>query len=87
MLRLTLLILWPAFIAAGVGIGIIFSLVDPLELVVLGEHVRASRTAIYSLGFLVLWAIASLASAMSCFLLTTRAPGAPNDKAFGWEEI
>jgi len=86
MLRLTLSILWPAFITAGVGIGIIFTLIDPLELVVLGERLRASRTAVYSLGFLMLWAITSLASAMSCFLLTTRVPSATNDKAFGWEE-
>jgi hypothetical protein len=27
-----------------------------------------SRTTIYSLGFFVLWAIAAMASAMSCFL-------------------
>jgi len=82
MLRLTLSILWPSFIAAGVGIGVIFTLVDPMELVVLGEQVHASRTAAYSLGFFILWAIAATASAMSCFLLTTRHPG---DKALGGE--
>jgi len=49
---------------------------------VLGEQVHASRTAAYSLGFFILWAIAATASAMSCFLLTTRHPG---DKALGGE--
>ena len=74
MLRLTLSILWPSFIAAGIGLGIIFTLIDPMELVVLGEHVRASRGAVYSLGFFVLWVIAAMAAAMSAFLLTDRHP-------------
>lgn len=73
-MRLTLAILWPSFIAAGIGIGVIFTLVDPLELVVLGEHMRASRSAIYSLGFFVLWAITAVAAAMSAFLLTGKQP-------------
>lgn len=82
MLRLTISILWPSFIAAGIGLGIIFTLVDPMELVVLGEHVRASRSAIYSLGFFVLWAITAMAAAMSAFLLTGKHPG---EKTLGGE--
>jgi hypothetical protein len=82
MLRLTISILWPSFIAAGIGLGIVFTLVDPMELVVLGEHVRATRSAIYSLGFFILWAIAAMSAAMSAFLLTDRHPG---DKALGGE--
>ncbi len=68
MMKKSMWILWPSFIAAGIGLGIIFTLVDPTELVVFGEHVHASRTTIYSLAFFVLWAIAAMASAMSCFL-------------------
>ena len=68
MLKRLMWILWPSFIAAGIGVGIIFTLIDPMELVVLGDRVNASRTTIYSLGFFVLWAITALASAMSCFL-------------------
>jgi hypothetical protein len=68
MLKKIMWILWPSFIAAGIGVGIIFSLIDPMELVVLGDRVHASRTTVYSLGFFVLWAIAAMASAMSCFL-------------------
>ena len=68
MLKRMMWILWPSFIAAGIGVGIVFTLVDPMELVVLGDHVRASRTTIYSLGFFILWAITAMASAMSCFL-------------------
>ena len=68
MLKKMMWILWPSFIAAGIGVGIIFTLIDPMELVVLGDRVHASRTTIYSLGFFILWAIAAMASAMSCFL-------------------
>ncbi len=68
MLKRLMWILWPSFIAAGIGVGIIFTLVDPSELVVLGDHLHVSRTSIYSIGFFVLWAIAAMASAMSCLL-------------------
>jgi hypothetical protein len=75
MLRATLVILWPSFVAAGIGISIIFTLIDPMELVVLGEHTRASRTTIYSLGFFIIWSIAALAAALTSFLQLGRNPG------------
>ncbi len=75
MLKLAMWILWPSFLAAGIGVGIVFTLIDPDELVVLGNHVHASRTAIYTLGFFILWAICACASAMSCFLAVNILPG------------
>lgn len=75
MLKLAMWILWPSFLAAGIGVGIVFTLIDPDELVVLGNHVHASRTAIYTLGFFILWAICACASAMSCFLAVKILPG------------
>ncbi len=71
MARYLMWVLWPSFIAAGLGVGIIFTLIDPTELVVLGYPVHASRTAVYTLGFFVLWAICTVASALSCFLQAT----------------
>lgn len=79
MLKLAMWILWPSFLAAGIGVGIVFTLIDPDELVVLGNHVHAPRTAIYTLGFFVLWAICACASAMSCFLAA--------DKSLGKREV
>jgi len=49
----------------------VFTLVDPTELVVLGHPVHASRQAVYTLGFFILWAICVAASALSCFLQAT----------------
>jgi hypothetical protein len=64
-------VLWPSFLAAGIGTGIVFTLLDPAELVVLGHPVAASRNGVYSLGFFILWAICAAASALSCFLQAT----------------
>ena len=71
MTRYLMWVLWPSFIAAGLGVGILFTLVDPTELVVLSQPLHASRTAVYTLGFFILWAICAAASALSCFLQTT----------------
>ena len=64
-------VLWPSFIVAGMGVGILFTLIDPTELIILGQPMHASRMAVYTLGFFILWAICAAASAMSCFLQAT----------------
>ena len=71
MAKYVMWVLWPSFIAAGMGVGIVFTLVDPTELVILGQPIHAGRVAIYTLGFFVLWTICAVASALSCFLLAT----------------
>ncbi len=71
MAKYLMWVLWPSFIAAGTGVGIIFTLVDPTGLVILGEPLEASRTAVYTLGFFILWTICAAASALSCFLQAT----------------
>ena len=71
MAKYLMWVLWPSFIAAGMGVGIIFTLIDPTELVILGYPVHASRMAVYTLGFFILWTICAVASALSCFLQAT----------------
>ncbi len=61
-------VLWPSFVAAGAGVGIVFTLLDPTELVVLGYPLHASRVAVYTVGFFLLWAICAVASALTSFL-------------------
>ena len=74
MAKYLMWVLWPSFIAAGMGVGIIFTLIDPTELVIMGEPMHVSRMAVYTLGFFVLWAICTAASALSCFLQATSSP-------------
>lgn len=66
-------ILWPSFIVAGIAEGLFFTIFDPQELVVFGETLEWSRTAVYSTGFFVFWAITAMSSAMTCFLQSSPA--------------
>jgi hypothetical protein len=45
-----------------------FTLFDPTELSVFGEPLNLSRTAMYSIGFLLFWLLGAASSAMTCFL-------------------
>lgn len=66
---LTPTILWPSFLMAGVLEGAIFSLVDPADLRWMGQGpVDASPVAVYSVSFLVLWAIVSTSGALTALL-------------------
>ena len=61
-------VLWPAFIVAGFGTGVFFTAVDPEDIRVFGTALDWSRTALYSVGFLVLWVFAAASSALTVFL-------------------
>jgi hypothetical protein len=67
-------ILWPAFLVAGVGTAVFFTVFDPVELRFFGDTVEGtSRTAVYSAGFFLLWALAAGSSALTCYLQRTSA--------------
>jgi len=61
-------ILWPGFIVAIPAVGVVFSLVDPHQLHLLGRPLEVSPLGAYSLGFLFFWALGAAASALTCFL-------------------
>ena len=69
-------ILWPSFIVGGIGETVFFTLIDPQELYLLGQPVEWSKTAVYSAGFFMFWALAAASSAFTCFL--QRTPGEIN---------
>ena len=64
MLRLVLTILWPSFLVAGLAVGCLFSLFEP-ELLAPWPPI-----ATYTIGFFSLWTMTSLASMLTCYLLT-----------------
>lgn len=69
MTRIALQILWPAFLMAGVLEVLVFALVDPGELRWLGgDAIDVSRQAVYTLSFLVFWAVISAAGAITTLL-------------------
>jgi hypothetical protein len=71
MLRLAMLILWPSFLAAIMAEGFIFSLFDPVDLLLVGGHVDLPPIAAYTIGFFFFWSFCSLAAMLSCYLLRT----------------
>ena len=62
-------VLWPAFLLAGVAEMLVFALIDPLDLGACGgEPAAIGRPAVYTLAFLLFWALISTASALTLLL-------------------
>jgi hypothetical protein len=81
-LRTAAVILWPAFVVAGLATGAFFTLVDPLALAAISApQLGISRVAGYSAGFFMFWAVSSLASGMTWLLLrpAAAAPSSAQD--------
>lgn len=68
--RTLMRILWPAFLAALLAEGIVFSILDPTEIRFFNHHLEISREAVYSLGFFVLWGICACASTLTAYLMS-----------------
>lgn len=60
-MKVAMVILWPAFLAAGVAEILFFTVFDPSDF-------GAGRMAAYSAGFLIFWLLAAASSALTCFL-------------------
>ncbi|MEY3096119.1 MAG: hypothetical protein ACO2Z5_01705 [Burkholderiaceae bacterium] len=61
-------IIWPSFLAAAALSGVVFSVIDPQDVPLFAEQLEIGRREAYGLGFLVFWACAALASAMTYLL-------------------
>ncbi|MCD0504225.1 hypothetical protein [Bordetella petrii] len=66
-------ILWSSFLAAGLGSGLVFALIDPLDVIVLGAW-QPSRMGFYTVSFFVLWLIAAAAAALAAWLSPVARP-------------
>ena len=74
LVRLSMWILWPAFLQACALEVVVFALVDPAELSWRGEALHASRQAVYTLGFFVFWLLAVAGSALTVLLARSMRP-------------
>lgn len=77
MLRLMLVVLWPSFLVAIVAEGFFFSVFDPDDLAVIGNHPDLSPIAIYTSGFFFFWACCAMASMLTCYLVLPRSQHLP----------
>jgi hypothetical protein len=64
-----LMILWPAFVMAGVLETLVFAVVDPDSMQWFGiEPLQWTRTAVYSVTFLIFWMVISTSAAITKLL-------------------
>lgn len=81
--RFAMAVSWPSFLMAGVLEALVFSVVDPGELSGFGgERIELSRQAIYTLSFLIFWAVIALAASLSLLLALPEPPHQPHPR--GW---
>lgn len=66
--RIMMQVFWPAFLMAIVAEGVLFSMVDPQELVIVGLHLADSREAAYTVGFFLFWALFACSSGITYLL-------------------
>ncbi len=66
--RSKMLILWPSFLMAGVASGLVFALIDPLDVAIFG-YFRPERDVLYAAGFFFFWLVAALSSMLTLYML------------------
>ncbi|MFZ6872909.1 hypothetical protein ACO0LF_12660 [Undibacterium sp. Di27W] len=64
-----MIVLWPAFLMASAATGLFFSLVDPLELIVLDQRLQMHETGVYTVGFFAFWLLGILSSGLTALLV------------------
>lgn len=64
-------ILWPAFLMAAALEILLIAMFDPQDMHWFGQPIEASRQAVYSLSFFVLWAASATGGALTCLLSTS----------------
>lgn len=64
-------VLWPSFLVAGIAEIVFFTVVNPQELYLLGEPVKYSPIATYSIGFFGFWILCAASSLTTLFFQRT----------------
>lgn len=68
-------VLWPAFGGAALTVGLVFSMIDPVQIEWVHLYLHDSRQAAYTLGFLMFWALYTMACSLTWYLASTETPG------------
>jgi hypothetical protein len=72
--RCLMQVLWPAFLGAAITVGVLFSLIDPVQIEWVHVHLYDSRQAAYTIGFILLWVVFSVACTITWLLANTETP-------------
>ena len=68
MRSVLMVILWPSFLSACVASGLLFSLVNPEQLILLDRRIQLSNLGVYTIGFFVCWLLGTISSSLTVFL-------------------
>lgn len=66
--RFMMQVLWPSFLVAAIAEGVFFSMIDPHDLVVAGQHMGDNADAAYTIGFFVFWVLFAVSSGLTWIL-------------------
>lgn len=64
-------VLWPSFLVAGLAEIVFFTVINPQELYLLGQPVKYSPIATYSIGFFGFWILCAASSLLTVFFQRT----------------
>ncbi|MFZ6719541.1 hypothetical protein [Undibacterium sp. Ji49W] len=64
-----MIVLWPAFLMACAATGLFFSLVDPMELIILDHRLQMHESGVYTVGFFAFWLLGILSSGLTALLV------------------
>ena len=67
--RFLMQMVWPAFLFAAATSGLVFSIVDPDSVEFITDNFEDTRASAYTLGFLVFWALYTLACSLTAFFV------------------
>ena len=74
LVRCLMQVLWPAFMGAVITVGLLFSVIDPVQIEWVHVQLEDNRPAAYTLAFLVFWVLFSITCAFTWYLAITETP-------------
>lgn len=85
VMRFAMAVAWSSFLSAGVMEALVFAVVDPAELRWFGAApVELSAQAVYTLSFLIFWAVVALGASLALLLVSLPDEGPRSHHAPGW---
>ncbi len=63
-------IAWPAFLVTVILEGLVFAVIDPMDIHFVAEGFELSRPGFYTLAFFIFWGVIAISSALSIFLMS-----------------
>ncbi len=83
--RFAMAVAWSSFLAAGVLEALVFAVVDPGDLRWFGAApVQLSAQAVYTVSFLIFWAVIAMGASLSLLLVSLPDEVRPSRHSPGW---